>query len=181
MIFITEVYGKRFRKMVKKNIKKVSVGDSDLVNDLFWLALERVFWDRHENPTVQRQIYPGDVISVPRMFNLYEHYGVYIGKGRVIHFAGEEGDFGGSVMIRETSLEAFQNGNAYRVCFFPKMQNIPGYHLYSSKETVYRAKACLGKAGYDLLRNNCEHFAFWCKTGIKESAQVNAILKIIRG
>ena len=27
--------------------------------------------------------------------------------------------------------------------------------------------------------NNCEHFAVWCKTSIRDSSQVNRILDII--
>lgn len=52
------------------------------------------------------------------------------------------------------------------------------YHLYSPEETVRRAKSCIGKTnfgngdgGYALHRNNCEHFAIWCKTGLRQSLQ----------
>ena len=47
------------------------------------------------------------------------------------------------------------------------------YHIYSPHETVARAKSCIGKTNfgngsgeYALRRNNCEHFAIWCKTGL---------------
>jgi hypothetical protein len=33
----------------------------------------------------------------------------------------------------------------------------------------------LGERDYDLLHNNCEHFAVWCKTGRPESSQVRAV------
>ena len=32
---------------------------------------------------------------------------------------------------------------------------------------------------YDLLENNCEHFALWCKTGISESRQVDGLMDCI--
>ena len=51
------------------------------------------------------------------------------------------------------------------------------YHLYSPEETVSRAKSRLGERGYNLLWNNCEHYAIWCKTGLHESHQVQALLK----
>lgn len=36
--------------------------------------------------------------------------------------------------------------------------------LYTPQETVKRARARLGEAIYNVLLNNCEHFAIWCKT-----------------
>ncbi len=51
------------------------------------------------------------------------------------------------------------------------------YHLYSPEETIARARSRLGEDRYHLVVNNCEHFAIWCKTGISESHQVNALLE----
>jgi len=34
----------------------------------------------------------------------------------------------------------------------------------------------LGEQNYNLLFNNCEHFAHWCKTGRHRSAQVESLL-----
>lgn len=34
-----------------------------------------------------------------------------------------------------------------------------------SEQVVARALSRLGERGYDLVENNCEHFAVWCKTG----------------
>ena len=45
---------------------------------------------------------------------------------------------------------------------------------------VCRAKSRLGEKKYHLLRNNCEHFALWCKTGISSSEQVENIEKTLR-
>ena len=145
----------------------------------------------------------GDVIKVNRGF--YNHYGVYVeASNTVIHYTGENGpsDFHG--IVRETSLKEFLNGSEnFSVCEFPKdlqefaasMKNnrhskflflvqllrlirLRDYHLYSGNETVERAKSKLGQSEYDLVFNNCEHFAVWCKTGVKNSSQVNRILDI---
>lgn len=35
-----------------------------------------------------------------------------------------------------------------------------------------RAASMIGRSGYDLFSNNCEHFATWCVTGEHSSAQV---------
>ena len=53
-------------------------------------------------------VWPGDVIGVSR--KLYEHYGIYVGAGRVIHYAGEGGDFGGKLSITETKTDDFSLG-----------------------------------------------------------------------
>ena len=147
----------------------------------------------------------GDVIKVNR--GAYDHYGVYAlnnnDEPSVIHYTGATGpaDFNG--MVRETSLKEFLNGAKYfTVCSFPedinelnnnKLNNSPlylvwqevkkslrkDYHLYSGSETVARARSQLGKTGYNLICNNCEHFAVWCRTGVKESSQVNNIIDML--
>ncbi|MBR1485765.1 MAG: lecithin retinol acyltransferase family protein, partial [Synergistaceae bacterium] len=60
-----------------------------------------------------------------------------------------------------------------------KAMRLRNYHLYSGEETVSRARSKIGQGGYNLALNNCEHFAVWCKTGVKESSQVDNILDII--
>ena len=143
----------------------------------------------------------GDVIRVNR--GLYSHYGVYVAdSNHVIHYTGATGpnDFNG--IVRETTLAEFLNGaENFTVCHFPEHpQNIPlaygvkgvgkiirlirimkmtDYHLYSGEETVNRARSKLGEGGYNLVLNNCEHFAVWCKTGVKDSSQVNNILDML--
>ena len=147
----------------------------------------------------------GDVICVNR--GLYSHYGIYIEEGRrVIHYTGATGpnDFNG--VVRETSLDEFLNGTKnFNICKFPekppknlhflhlamrkrglfkiwqivKNMMLKDYHLYSGEQTIERARSKIGQGGYNIALNNCEHFAVWCKTGVKNSSQVNQILDII--
>ena len=44
--------------------------------------------------------------------------------------------------------------------------------MFSGEETVNRARSRLGEESYNLIFNNCEHFALWCKTGKSKSIQV---------
>ena len=60
-----------------------------------------------------------------------------------------------------------------------KRSKLRDYHLYSGLETIARARSKLGKEGYSIAGNNCEHFAVWCKTGLKESTQVNNAIEIL--
>lgn len=146
-----------------------------------------------------RGIRRGDIVGVDR--GLYEHYAVYVGNDLVIHYAGGGGDFGGDVVIREASFQDFLGEEtSYFVCEFPENHKPPQkqrhiassimpdmrglldlfkgwqYHLFSPEETVARAYSRLGERNYNLLTNNCEHFAIWCKTNISESWQVKDLL-----
>ncbi|MBD5560382.1 MAG: hypothetical protein HDQ87_08530 [Clostridia bacterium] len=142
----------------------------------------------------------GDVLAASRLGGIYEHYAVYIGGGRIIHYAAESGDFAGRISIHEADYDAFERGTT-AVCAldFPDAQgrfagpvlhgHVPAtalnealffdvirdslYHLYTPAETVARARSRLGEEKYSLPFNNCEHFAVWCKTGVHESHQVN--------
>ena len=44
-----------------------------------------------------------------------------------------------------------------------------------ARTVIWRARSRLGERAYSLSKNNCEHFAMWCKTGISSSEQVKNI------
>ena len=111
---------------------------------------------------------PGDVIVADRF--LYQHYGIYSGNDRVIHYAAENGDFGSDVRVRETSLEQFAKGWKYRV--LKPNDNHCKEKRFSKEDTICRARSRKGEKAYNLLFNNCEHFALWCETGKNKSEQV---------
>ncbi len=144
-------------------------------------------------------IKPGDVLGVSRN-GLYEHYAIYMGEGRVIHYCGETRDFGGKVTIHEAPFSDFiKDSDTFFVVWFDdgrpvKIQKSTSFlfnsgvdfyngtfqrkkrNVYSLEETMKRAKSRIGEADYNLATNNCEHFAMWCKTGVAESSQVSHIL-----
>lgn len=142
----------------------------------------------------------GDVIGVHR--GVYDHYGIYTGNSKVIHFSNEGSDFGGDIRVRRATLAQFKNGadNVFVVDFEayrdyvenPELFDFRGLlklafddlfgnemTIYSPEETVKRAESQLGKGKYNLVVNNCEHFAVWCKTGKRESSQVQRFLEAI--
>ena len=55
-------------------------------------------------------LYPGDIIGIKRPLG-YEHFAVYAGNGRVIHFAARDGDFGDAA-IREAPIADFLDGQS---------------------------------------------------------------------
>lgn len=64
-------------------------------------------------------------------------------------------------------------------CIFTAFQS-GRYKVYSPQETVRRAYERLGEVSCNWIIENCEHFPFWCKTGIEESYQVNALIKELK-
>ncbi len=108
---------------------------------------------------------PGDHLVTNR--GLYEHHGIYVGDDLVIHFTAtskrkEEAE------IRTNSVEDFAHGDPVRSVEYAEC---------SPPEVVIgRARKCLGRDGYSLFSNNCEHFARWCKTGSHESQQIRELL-----
>jgi len=110
----------------------------------------------------------GDIIVCDRFF--YKHYGIYVGNGRVIHYATKNGDFGEDIKVRETSLGNFAGEG--KCTPMPPVEGCTGANQFSPTETVRRARSRLGEKAYSLLFNNCEHFALWCKYGTSKSVQV---------
>ena len=113
----------------------------------------------------------GDCIYVYRNFGqlkgVYKHYGIDCGDGTVIHYRKP------SEIIEQTSLATFSKGNPTYVAEYSK-----GFG-YIPDAVVERAKSRLGEHDYNLLTNNCEHFACWCKTGISDSKQIRNYLPAI--
>jgi len=108
-------------------------------------------------PTKPLQL--GDVIFTDHI--LIRHYGVYAGKDRVIHYAGETGIFDSNIGIREISLEQFAKDGKYGVVQFTGKNT--GTNHFSGAETVRRARSRIGERSYNLIFNNCEHFSLCCK------------------
>lgn len=105
----------------------------------------------------------GDHIVVDR--GIYTHHGVYIGNNKIIHYSGEPGSSQGIISI--TMLKNFVKMDTFWV--------YPHNNALSPNKIVERAKSRLGEDKYDLVFNNCEHFANWCCTGKNCSPQVDHI------
>jgi hypothetical protein len=100
-----------------------------------------------------------DHLQVPRQHGLFNHHGIDLGDGTVAHYLeGRE--------ILRSPLEEFSRGQPLSVVPYPTEQCSP------AGVTLRRAMGRLGEQNYNLLFNNCEHFAHWCKTGRHRSTQV---------
>ncbi|MBE9042213.1 lecithin retinol acyltransferase family protein [Oscillatoriales cyanobacterium LEGE 11467] len=104
----------------------------------------------------------GEQIYVMREFlnfqGVYEHHGINCGDGTVIHYRKP------SETIERTSMATFTRGGK----LYQKQYKVG----YIADTTIARAQSRLGEQKYNLLFNNCEHFATWCKTGASASQQI---------
>jgi hypothetical protein len=112
----------------------------------------------------------GDVIYADRGF--YKHYGIYMGNSSVIHFANKESLFS-PITVRETSLIDFAKDCTVSVETYSRKLCL------SPHETMRRARSRLRKTDYNIVFNNCEHFARWCKTGQRKSVQVQKVCALL--
>lgn len=129
-----------------------------------------------EEPEVWQQRKPkyADHIRVNR--GLYYHHGIYVSNEEVIHFTGSEGDniLGTDNEVIKTDLSAFLKGSPVEVKIYNSEER---EDLYSPNEIVSYARSCLGDTGYNLVFNNCEHFANMCTLGRFRSKQVENFIK----
>ncbi|SDC87775.1 lecithin retinol acyltransferase family protein [Paraburkholderia lycopersici] len=99
----------------------------------------------------------------------YMHHGIYIGSGRVIHYAGLSRHLG-SGPVEAVSIEDFSAGFGLQV-----VQHLQA--RYTGLEVARRAASRLGEQNYKLLTNNCEHLCLWCVLGQGRSHQVDACIR----
>jgi hypothetical protein len=104
-----------------------------------------------------------DHLQVPRQHGLFDHHGIDLGDGTVAHYL--EGR-----QILRSPLADFSRGEPISVVSYPENEVSP------VGVTLRRAMGRLGEQRYNLVFNNCEHFASWCKTGRHRSSQVEGWL-----
>lgn len=119
----------------------------------------------------------GDHIRVNR--GLYSHHGIYASDDCVIHFAslvpGHETD-PEMASICISSLEQFSKGDVVEVACYNEEEN---KQKRAPQDIVNYAFTKLGEKGYNLISNNCEHFANECVFGKKISQQVSDVSSFI--
>ena len=120
----------------------------------------------------------GDMIRV-RLGELY-HYGIFVNEDEVIQF----GLAPGARTIPDTEVEvcasdinAFLAGGFLEVSVLDKQEQKKRIPAHRSVEI---ARTRIGERGYNILFNNCEHFAYECVLGVKYSSQTEAFRERFR-
>ncbi|KAM5138436.1 phospholipase A and acyltransferase 3-like [Mantella aurantiaca] len=125
-------------------------------------------------PLIGPEPKPGDLIEFHR--NLYQHWGVYVGNGYVVHLTDQEGwssissAFGGIAVVRKDRLETVAYGYNYEVNNKYDSKCSP----YPPGKIVNMALREVGKTmHYSVTSANCEHFATNLRYGNEYSDQVD--------
>lgn len=124
----------------------------------------------------------GDHLYVHRLGGVYTHHGIDCGGDEVIHLTAAGP---GLPSVRSVSREAFAEGAPIQVRDYTKFlaaaRDRDGSIDVAPDAVVSRARSRLGEVGFDLWLNNCEHFATWCRTGLRNSAQIDALWRLSLG
>mmetsp|Transcript_57604 Transcript_57604/g.136966 ORF Transcript_57604/g.136966 Transcript_57604/m.136966 type:complete len:418 (-) Transcript_57604:160-1413(-) len=101
-------------------------------------------------------------------FPLLEHHAILdLTRGEAIHYTAP-GDEEGSAPTRVIAepLDSFQRKfQTWRVVALPESRQ-------KAEEALERARSRIGEEEYNIVTNNCEHFATWCLGGSGRSMQV---------
>ena len=126
---------------------------------------------------VQKNPVMGDHIRVKRMGGIYMHHGIYVSDNEVIHFTGTDDD---SIMdssknrVISSDLNFFLKGGELEVKEYTDEEF---QDLYAPDQIVAYARSCIGDGDYNVIFNNCEHFANVCTLGRFRSHQVERLLQ----
>lgn len=130
-----------------------------------------------EEKWVEKKPQKGDHIRVQRLDGLYAHHGIYISDDEVIHFTGRDDDSildGAQPEVISTNLDFFLKDGTLEVKEYTLTESL---FLYPTERIVEKARSGVGKKGYNLAFNNCEHFANRCTLGLHKSNQVDRVIK----
>ncbi|KAE9550146.1 hypothetical protein FO519_006633 [Halicephalobus sp. NKZ332] len=141
----------------------------------------------------------GDLVEFHRPIGrqvAYAHWALYIGffetEHVAVHLSTEHGDFGleektemrakmtlngSSAHVRSDPILKIANGQLCRI-----NNSLDSNHPPFPPNVIYeRAIYRLGKSGYNLIYNNCEHFVKECRYGSAESHQVTLASSLLGG
>lgn len=144
-------------------------------------------WSHKIDPSSLR---PGDHIYVYRMFGFYQHHGIYIGTNTtsvhiVIHFSAPEKSKL-NAQIKRSTLDKFLEGYSLRLVSYndtrlSKKGTTQSGHSRAPAEVIKTAIHYADHPDewekYNLVTNNCEMFAIFCKTGNRVNRLKDRVLE----
>lgn len=164
------VPGEKYTLNISSNVHSKDLKLSKSINAQFSISNENV-----PKPTkANREAKYGDIVGITYEFDAYgykvnyEHYGIYIGDNKVIHYNSLDGTMKNAEISEGDMSKNFPSGKYFVLDFGSNAK-------FSAEDTVKRAKSRLGENNYNLITNNCEHFAVWCKTDNAVSYQIDSL------
>lgn len=100
--------------------------------------------------------------------DFYYHYGIYVDDETVIQFGPPDGASRDpdEIEVISTDIDIFRNGGEVETA---KLDLSERLKRNSADKTVEIARSRIGEKGYNILHNNCEHFANECVFGAPHS------------
>ena len=119
----------------------------------------------------------GDMIRTKIKF--YHHYGIFVDEQTVVAFGmpDNSGVDPETIEVLTTDVVTFMHGSMLETAVLDRKEC---HKRRSVKETVDYAMSQLGRKGYHILYNNCEHFANECIFGEAKSSFVDSVRDEIR-
>lgn len=121
----------------------------------------------------------GDMIRVKS--GAVYHYGVFISDDEIIQFglapSARASVKDCDVEVCVSDVNGFLNGGFLETAVLDKKESktrVP------PEITVQKARARVGEKGYNILYNNCEHFAYECVLGERKCTQADSIRDLFR-
>ena len=118
-----------------------------------------------------RELKSGDLIRVK--VGILWHYGVFVSENEVIQF----GEPPLHVPRDESGIEVCTTDITGFACGQIVEGAETGRKRIPPEKSIALARARIGEKGYDLLHNNCEHFATECVLGTRNCEEVDTIRK----
>ncbi len=122
----------------------------------------------------------GDMVRV-KVNSQMDHYGVYISDSEIIQFGKNPslrmGLSESEVFVCATDINEFRDGG------FPEFADLSfseKLKRFKTDKIIDNARSRIGEGGYNILYNNCEHFAYECVFGKKYSSQSEKAKEVIK-
>ena len=121
----------------------------------------------------------GDMVRV-KLGGIY-HYGVFVSEDEIIQFGLAPNR---NAMLKDSEIavcvsdvDVFLAGGFLETATLDKKEQ---KKRRKPKETVAIARSRLGEKGYNILYNNCEHFAYECVMGERRCEQADAVRNLFK-
>ncbi len=118
----------------------------------------------------------GDMIRI--QLGSFYHIGIFVSEDEVIQFGlppvPEYRTDMDKVEVIATDIDVFSCGKIVEVAHLSFSEK---RKRFKPEKTVELARSRIGERGYNILHNNCEHFAYECVFGIKYCSQVDELRK----
>jgi phosphopantetheine--protein transferase-like protein len=122
---------------------------------------------------------PGDMVRI-KSGELY-HFGVYASDDEIIQFGlaphARPHMKESEVEVIASDVDTFCQGGFLEVAEPDRKEQ---KKRRSPDEAISAARARIGERGYNIIANNCEHFAYECVFGIKYCSQTEAVRQFLK-